>query len=660
MKKHPTPLQKGLAGGLLALMLLTAAPQGANAQTPSLAELQAQITQLQALLANLTGASTGSALGAYTWTTTLRTGSTGTDVRELQRFLNSDPDTRVAISGAGSAGNETMYFGPATAAAVSKFQMKYRSEILTPNGLVNPTGIFGPSSIAKANALRNATPSNPTNPNNPSNPTNPSTPVLQGEGQLDRVIFESADDTEIREGASEAPIGILTMTAEDGDIRLDRLDVRLVADNGNTEKDPWDTFSSIALVVDGEEIASKRIDRKNDYQNRSTGAIRFSGINTVLEDGEDTEIEVVVTVQNGVKGAGTSASWNLHADSVRYFDADRVASTDTSTGDLGTSVAFDIVPRGEGEELKFMLGQNNPVATTIVVDDTARTNNVKILEYTIEAIDGDIELDTLAVKIETGTAAFSDVVDRVRLVIDGETFRSQSITTTGDYSTTSVLATFDIDGRVTIDDEDTVDVAVIVDFKPQIAYQNGETITASVTSAERALTDAEGDDDVTQFSGTAVGETHRLMAAGLSVDVDDVEFTTTVQGQNSTTGVYTIAFDVTAIEGDYYVKRTASTSVDTTTGGVGFSINGGSDFTTVSATLSSTAKESLSGVYVVREGETETFTLMVVLDPTIAGMYNVGLTNIVYSTNTTGITGSESYALTPSQKFRTPFQFINN
>jgi peptidoglycan hydrolase-like protein with peptidoglycan-binding domain len=53
-------------------------------------------------------------------------GSTGQGVKELQMFLNACPDTALAVNGgaAGSVGNETTTFGPATKAAVMKYQAK--------------------------------------------------------------------------------------------------------------------------------------------------------------------------------------------------------------------------------------------------------------------------------------------------------------------------------------------------------------------------------------------------------------------------------------------------------------------------------------------------------------------------------------------------------
>lgn len=65
----------------------------------------------------------------------LQIGSSGEDVRTLQKILNTH-GYAVAQSGSGSSGNETIYFGPATRAAVVRFQIA--------RGIVPAVGYVGP------------------------------------------------------------------------------------------------------------------------------------------------------------------------------------------------------------------------------------------------------------------------------------------------------------------------------------------------------------------------------------------------------------------------------------------------------------------------------------------------------------------------------------
>ncbi len=88
--------------------------------------------------------------GRYTFQRTLRIGSSGADVQQLQIFLNTH-GFAVSASGNGSRGHETSYYGPATAAAVSRFQVAHASDILAPIGLTQGTGNFGAGTMRVVN-----------------------------------------------------------------------------------------------------------------------------------------------------------------------------------------------------------------------------------------------------------------------------------------------------------------------------------------------------------------------------------------------------------------------------------------------------------------------------------------------------------------------------
>lgn len=103
--------------------------------------------------AALTGqpVSSGSGSGSQTTPSTacefkrnLTVGSRGDDVKCLQKYLN-ESGYKIAESGAGSPGNETTYFGPATKAALIKWQKA--------NNVSPASGFFGPLSRAKYSEL---------------------------------------------------------------------------------------------------------------------------------------------------------------------------------------------------------------------------------------------------------------------------------------------------------------------------------------------------------------------------------------------------------------------------------------------------------------------------------------------------------------------------
>lgn len=78
--------------------------------------------------------------------------SRGTDVRNLQRALNAQ-GFPVATTGTGSPGKESDVFGPATKAAVIRFQEAHATLILKPAGLTKGTGVFGKATIKVLNSM---------------------------------------------------------------------------------------------------------------------------------------------------------------------------------------------------------------------------------------------------------------------------------------------------------------------------------------------------------------------------------------------------------------------------------------------------------------------------------------------------------------------------
>lgn len=88
-------------------------------------------------------------------TAELKKGNQGDQVRLLQECLATDPSVY-------SLGTVNGVFGPSTLTAVKAFQEKYKSEVLTPNGLSSATGTVGPSTREKLNEVCFSSPTDAT------------------------------------------------------------------------------------------------------------------------------------------------------------------------------------------------------------------------------------------------------------------------------------------------------------------------------------------------------------------------------------------------------------------------------------------------------------------------------------------------------------------
>ncbi len=153
--------QKIAAIFLLAAFVL---PSISSAQTVE--QLQAQImallAQLRILQQELLAIQSGSGQWCHTFNVNLKIGMGGFEVRSLQ----------IALQKEGLKISTTDTFDDQTASAVSGFQQKYASDILTPNGLQYGTGYVGVATRTKLNLLYGCEFTNPIFlPPSPSAPT---------------------------------------------------------------------------------------------------------------------------------------------------------------------------------------------------------------------------------------------------------------------------------------------------------------------------------------------------------------------------------------------------------------------------------------------------------------------------------------------------------
>ncbi len=147
-------MKKYIVSAVLAFVLVLPAfvPQVKAAELSS-AQINAVISLLQSfgvdqatinsVQSALGGTSTGTTNSCYNFSTNLGMGMNGSAVTALQNALKNDGES-VTVTG---------IYDEQTASAVTGFQQKYASDILTPNGLQYGTGYVGVSTRAKLNSL---------------------------------------------------------------------------------------------------------------------------------------------------------------------------------------------------------------------------------------------------------------------------------------------------------------------------------------------------------------------------------------------------------------------------------------------------------------------------------------------------------------------------
>jgi hypothetical protein len=567
----------------------------------------------------------------YSITQPLTMGSTGSEVTELQQMLVAKGYLVMP------AGVSYGYFGTLTKNALAAFQAA--------NGISPAVGYYGPVTAAKVNSMEMGSNSNSGNNNSGSG-------LSGGEASLESFDFSAGDDSDVEEGAS-AEIAEIEFDVEDGDVQVNRIDLALVADSGNDEEDPWDTFESLRLLVDGKEIAEVDLSDEDEYLDEDEGTVRLSNLDFIVDEGDTANIVVEITAQNSVDGADTDdANWtiNVEEDGIRATDAEGI---EQYIGDDSEEVDFSVEVEGDGEELNVSTSSDDPESETLKVEDDAKSDQYTIFAFDLEAEESDIELDQITL-VATTSGTTSNMISDLVLEIDGEEFDDWSYVTSSATTTRSIV--FDIDGDFTIDADSEVTVALKAEFKAANGtnYSSGATIAVGIAGG---AVEGEGADDV-DSTGSASGDTHTLATEGIMVDLDTKSADST--GTDDTVGEFTFVVDVTAFEEDAFVELAATRG--TTESNTGFNVvilDGNNNVVTLGTTtfsIEADEDETSNDRVEISQNDTVQFTVTAFYTANTAGSYKARL----YSVNhkSTDADADTQFLLVPESTYRTSATYI--
>ena len=560
-------MKKFTAIALTLALALTIAPATAGAvdlEGMTVDELQALLTQLQAQLAEMTGTTPAvsgdlpAACAGISFSRNLALGTTGTDVKCLQAMLNMDPETQLAASGVGSAGQETEYFGSLTRAAVIKFQNKYASEVLTPIGLTAGTGFVGTQTIAKLNTMLTTAPTTPTTPTIPADTGDDEEGVEDGdeegvedddeeyadvEGELEvKVTPSPINNQEIAWGSENVSVMGIELKAKHSPIKVSRIDIEF--DNAR----PFDYINHLA-IYDGENaLAGKAVNSAN----LTTRTMRITGFDvTVPADGSKVlTVKVSNESRPRVTGSSNTLTITVKAGAVRGVDGAKLTQYNTGTA----ARTFYNDSAAEGAKLEVKINTNSPEEGIAITDEDSTTQH-ELLRFDVKATKNAGKITDIVFNA-AGSATGAHIV--AYKLYDGSTLLGSE-----SYSATPTFSGLEIE----IAKDTTKTLRVEVEMKKAI---NGVTSSIAISPTSTKITAESANDEAVTLSGSTVtGETIYFYEAAPVISNITTDIKETIQEGVTTTQIAgTINFTLTAQGGDIIVTSTAIGVNAATEGGV--------------------------------------------------------------------------------------------
>ncbi len=507
-----------LVAGTMAMVMSFALVAPAASADSSVDALQAQINALLAQLNALNGddnnssnATAGSYVHqpntAFEFTRNLYLGARGTDVMMLQKALNENSSTQVATTGAGSAGNETEFFGPATKNAVAKFQVA--------NGITPAAGYFYPLTRTEMNRKNAGSVS--TGNNNDDSSSN--------DGDLEVSETNDADEGDFTNGVTRYLATSFEIEADD-DATIEGITVRY---SGRADED--DIIENLILTdADGNLLAEEE-DLDSDAE------AEFDNLRIDLEDGDSIEVYVHLNAVNNENNFEAEDGLDFEIQVIEIEadgDVDGLPLTgpehtiqDVEVGDVDVDI--------ENEGGSIEIGEEGELIATVEVDSNPEDSDDSVFlnQIRIENIgSGDLtELEDIYAELDgEDYEGVVDEFDEDFVIFDFDGYEIED----GDSEDIEIRATAVEEAGDDFEFDIDADEAYNVHVEHEDGYGMQVNITTSGTAVsveEGSLSVASSDDDesdeVSAGNDIFLGE-FEIDIDGEDLEIDEMRFVITL------------------------------------------------------------------------------------------------------------------------------------
>lgn len=396
-KSKATKVVAGVIGFTMALSLFVGVgATTANAQGVTLSQLVELFISF-GIISSDKAAAARAAVSSYatpSFTMDLKQGDRGTEVMNLQKFLNMDSMTQVASSGAGSPGNETSYFGSLTKGAVMKYQIL--------KGL-SSTGMVDAATRAELNRVVSSSSSSVTTSSSSSVST-----VGGTEGLITTKLSATPSANANVRSNTNVPVYGIEVKAVGSDMTVDRFDMEIAVTVGGSGQNPA-TFITGISAYDGETLLMSKALSSADFYKDSGDLyhIILSGINfKVAKDA--TKVLTFKINTTSISSSDTARvvrieGYSSNSQNVRAYDTLGLQSytdmglstTNVRTHTFNSSGASTLTTSGNVAA--------TPKANNYRVSSTDGVQNLVMQAVDFKATTGDATITTVKVTVNATT-----------------------------------------------------------------------------------------------------------------------------------------------------------------------------------------------------------------------------------------------------------------